>query len=163
MGDPINPIVVDKSKIYKQLPKLHKAKDLIRAQTPDNEVLSEDSGAEQYKKTPSEKKRRGKKTLTVDPNLPADSDKTKKAPQSARNPIVKMNSNLRDLVSPDQDESPINKMSPSPRNEENSNNSPSPLKYNETIREDRSESTFKGDETIQFGKNTVEGAQNLLK
>jgi hypothetical protein len=39
VGDIINPIIVDRNRIYKQLPKLHKAKDLVRAQTPDEEVM----------------------------------------------------------------------------------------------------------------------------
>jgi len=35
MGDIINPIIVDKNRIMKQLPKLHKAKDLVRVDTPE--------------------------------------------------------------------------------------------------------------------------------
>jgi len=52
VGDMINPIIVDKNRIMKQLPKLHKAKDLVRAQTPEEDAMEEESDIEKYKKTP---------------------------------------------------------------------------------------------------------------
>lgn len=37
MGDIINPIKIDKQRIQKQMPRLHKAKDLVRSQTPEGQ------------------------------------------------------------------------------------------------------------------------------
>lgn len=125
VGNIINPIVVDKNRLARQMPSLMKARDLVTVKTPPNLKQDSDSDIETYKQKKSPMRKEGRLRANTEMNLILKEAKVQEiALQMAAGDNSAIEVNNSQLESP--------------------NNA-----------DDRSESTFRGDNTIMKGSTRL--------
>jgi len=69
LGNIINPIIIDKNRLAKQMPSLMKARDLVAVKTPPGQKQDSDSDIETYKPKKSPQRREGRLRANTEMNL----------------------------------------------------------------------------------------------